>query len=102
MHAEYVRTVQLLPAAAPAVFDTAAFAMKGGAALHLFLQDMPGFPWTSTSSSSRIELSRDATPGAIDTELAAVQAPVDALGRKAIPFRVQEGYFASRFAAMCA
>jgi predicted nucleotidyltransferase component of viral defense system len=41
MNAEYVRTVQLLLAVAPAVFGTAAFAMKGGTALNLFVQDMP-------------------------------------------------------------
>jgi Nucleotidyl transferase AbiEii toxin, Type IV TA system len=41
MSADYVRTVQLLLAAAPAIFDTPAFAMKGGAALTLFVQDMP-------------------------------------------------------------
>lgn len=41
MNAEYVRTVQLLLAVAPAIFDTTAFAMKGGTALNLFLQDMP-------------------------------------------------------------
>lgn len=41
MNADYVRTVQLLLAVVPAVFDTAAFSMKGCTALNLFLQDMP-------------------------------------------------------------
>ncbi len=41
MSADYVRTVRLLLAAAPAIFDTPAFAMKGGTALNLFVQDMP-------------------------------------------------------------
>jgi hypothetical protein len=40
--------------------------------------------------------------GAIDTELAAGLARVDALELKAIRFRVQVGYFALRFAEMCA
>ncbi len=40
MNADYVRTVHLR-AVAPAVFVTAAFAMKEGTALNLFLQDMP-------------------------------------------------------------
>ena len=38
---DYVKTVQLLLRAAPAVFETQAFAMKGGTALNLFVQDMP-------------------------------------------------------------
>jgi hypothetical protein len=38
---QYFRTVQLLIAAAPSVFETDAFAMKGGTALNLFVQDMP-------------------------------------------------------------
>jgi len=41
MNADYVRTVQLLLAVAPAVFDMAAFATKDGTALNLFQQDMP-------------------------------------------------------------
>lgn len=61
-----------------------------------------GCPGTSTSSSPRIELSRDEALGAIDTELAAGQALVDALDLKVIPFWVQVGYFALRFAEMCA
>jgi hypothetical protein len=38
---QYYRTVQLLIAAAPIIFETQAFAMKGGTALNLFVQDMP-------------------------------------------------------------
>ncbi len=41
MNDAYVRTVQLLLDIAPAVFETPVFAMKGGTALNLFVQDMP-------------------------------------------------------------
>jgi hypothetical protein len=41
MNPFYIRAVQLLLDAAPAVFETASFAMKGGTALNLFVQDMP-------------------------------------------------------------
>lgn len=41
MNQEYARTVQLLLAVAPDVFHSPAFAMKGGTALNLFVQDMP-------------------------------------------------------------
>ena len=41
MNDAYVRTVQLLLDIAPSVFETPVFAMKGGTALNLFVQDMP-------------------------------------------------------------
>jgi predicted nucleotidyltransferase component of viral defense system len=41
MDEHYARTVRLLLTAAPAVFDNAIFAMKGGTAINLFIQDMP-------------------------------------------------------------
>jgi predicted nucleotidyltransferase component of viral defense system len=41
MNHEYAQTVQLLLAVAPDVFHTPVFAMKGGTALNLFVQDMP-------------------------------------------------------------
>lgn len=41
MNKAYVETVRLLLAAAPEVFHTPYFALKGGSALNLFVQDMP-------------------------------------------------------------
>lgn len=41
MNADYARTVQLLLAVAPAIFSSPVFAMKGGTAINLFVQDMP-------------------------------------------------------------
>ena len=41
MNQEYVDTVRLLLAIAPAVFQSSHFALKGGTALNLFLHDMP-------------------------------------------------------------
>lgn len=41
MNAAYVETVRLLLAAAPAVFESGRFAMKGGTAINLFVQPMP-------------------------------------------------------------
>ena len=40
----YVDTVRLLLAIAPTVFASGRFAMKGGTALNLFVQDMPRLP----------------------------------------------------------
>lgn len=53
MNDAYIRTVQLLLDIAPTDIDTPMFAMRGGAALNLFVQDMPRLSvWTSTLSSS--------------------------------------------------
>jgi predicted nucleotidyltransferase component of viral defense system len=41
MDQEYVDTVRLLLAIAPAVFKSPRFALEGGTALNLFLHDMP-------------------------------------------------------------
>lgn len=41
MNAHYIDTVRLLLAIAPAVFASGRFAMKGGTALNLFVQEMP-------------------------------------------------------------
>jgi predicted nucleotidyltransferase component of viral defense system len=41
MNQDYVDTVRLLLAVAPAVFRPLRFALKGGTALNLFVQDMP-------------------------------------------------------------
>jgi predicted nucleotidyltransferase component of viral defense system len=41
MEKAYIETVRLLLEALPTVFQTPAFAMKGGTALNLFVEDMP-------------------------------------------------------------
>jgi hypothetical protein len=41
MEKAYIETVRLLLEAAPVVFETSVFAMKGGTAINLFIQDMP-------------------------------------------------------------
>jgi hypothetical protein len=41
MTPDYIDTVRLLLAIAPTVFASGRFAMKGGTALNLFVQDMP-------------------------------------------------------------
>ena len=41
MNQDYIDTVRLLLDVAPAVFQSPRFAMKGGTALNLFVQDMP-------------------------------------------------------------
>jgi len=41
MNDQYLNTVRLMLAITPDVFDTPHFAMKGGAAINMFVQDLP-------------------------------------------------------------
>ena len=75
MNADYVRTVQLLLAVAPAVFDTTAFAMKGGTALNLFVQDMPRLSVDIDVVFVPYGLPRQEALNAISAELAAAITP---------------------------
>jgi len=97
MNADYVRTVQLLLAVAPAIFDTPAFAMKGGTALNLFLQDMPRLSVDIDVVFVPHELPREEALRAIGDELAAAQARVEALGFSATLRKSKEGNEAKLF-----
>ena len=97
MNVDYVRTVQLLLAVAPAVFDTAAFAMKGGTALNLFVQDMPRLSVDIDVVFVPHGLPRQEALNAISAELAAAQARVEALGVSAVLRRSKDGTEAKLF-----
>ncbi len=97
MNADYVRTVQLLLAVAPAVFDTPAFAMKGGTALNLFVQDMPRLSVDIDVVFVPHGLPRQEALNAISAELAAAQARIEALGLSAALRRSKDGAEAKLF-----
>lgn len=97
MNADYVRTVQLLLAVAPAVFDTPAFAMKGGTALNLFVQDMPRLSVDIDVVFVPRGLPRQEALNAISAELAAAQARIEALGLSAVLRRSKDGAEAKLF-----
>lgn len=80
MNDAYIRTVQLLLDIAPAVFDTPMFAMKGGTALNLFVQDMPRLSVDIDVVFVRHDLAREDALQAIGAELAAAQKRVAVLG----------------------
>lgn len=80
MNDAYVRTVQLLLDVAPAVFETTVFAMKGGTALNLFVQDMPRLSVDIDVVFVPYDLPREDALQAISAELAAAQGRVSALG----------------------
>ena len=97
MNADYVRTVQLLLAVAPAVFDTPAFAMKGGTALNLFVQDMPRLSVDIDAVFVPHGLPRPEALDAISAELAAAQARIEAFGFPAVLRRSKDGTEAKLF-----
>jgi predicted nucleotidyltransferase component of viral defense system len=97
MNDDYVRAVQLLLQVAPAIFDTSVFAMKGGTALNLFLQDVPRLSVDIDVVFVPHELSREAALAAIGNELAAAQGRVAALGFEASLRKAKEGNEAKMF-----
>ena len=97
MNDAYIRTVQLLLEIAPAVFETPAFAMKGGTALNLFVQDMPRLSVDIDIVFVRHDLAREEALHAIGAELAAAQKGVAALGHQVELRKNKDGTEAKMF-----
>jgi hypothetical protein len=93
----YVRTVRLLLDVAPAVFANPIFAMKGGTALNLFVQDMPRLSVDIDVVFTPHDVPRDAALQAIGDELAAVRERVGRMGYEAAAPRTAEGHDAKLF-----
>ncbi len=83
MNQTYIDTVRLLLAIAPAVFASGRFAMKGGTALNLFVQQMPRLSVDIDLVLVDHRLDRHAALQAIGQELAAVQAALAGQGYRA-------------------
>ena len=73
MDKSYVDTVRLLLEAAPEVFRAGCFAMKGGTALNLFVQDMPRLSVDIDVVYVAHEKSRDVALREIGAELTALR-----------------------------
>lgn len=97
MNHTYIRTVQLLLDVAPAVFDTDAFAMKGGTAINLFVQDMPRLSVDIDVVFVSHALGRDDALKTIAAELAAARHRVQTLGYEAELRKIQDGTEAKMF-----
>lgn len=69
MKQEYIDTVRLLIDIAPEVFKSPRFAMKGGTALNLFVQDMPRLSVDIDVVFTDHTLSRDDALQAIESDL---------------------------------
>lgn len=80
MDERYADTVRLLLAVTPEVFANDIFAMKGGTAINLFLQDMPRLSVDVDVVFRLWELPREAALAAIHDELAAIAHRVGPLG----------------------
>ena len=83
MNQNYIDTVRLLLAIAPAVFESGRFAMKGGTALNLFVQEMPRLSVDIDLVFIDHRPDREAALQVIASELAAVQATLALKGYRA-------------------
>jgi predicted nucleotidyltransferase component of viral defense system len=97
VNATYVRTVQLLLDVAPAVFANPIFAMKGGTALNLFLQDMPRLSVDIDVVFTPCDVPREEALQAIGDELAAVRGRVARMGYGVVAPKTSEGHDAKLF-----
>jgi predicted nucleotidyltransferase component of viral defense system len=79
----YADTVRLLLTVAPEVFANDIFAMKGGTAINLFVQDMPRLSVDIDVVFLPRQKPRDEAVAAIDAELAAISRRVASLGLRA-------------------
>ena len=80
MDKTYADTVRLLLAVAPDVFANDIFAMKGGTAINLFVQDMPRLSVDIDVVYHPWQTPRDEALQAINQELAAIATRVASLG----------------------
>jgi len=83
MDKAYADTVRLLLAIAPEVFANDIFAMKGGTAINLFVQDMPRLSVDIDVVHLPRQVPREAALRAIDEELTAVAKRAQPLGMQA-------------------
>ena len=80
MDKNYADTVRLLLAVTPEVFANDIFAMKGGTAINLFVQDMPRLSVDIDVVYRPWQVGRDEALKAINGELAAIARRVEPLG----------------------
>lgn len=87
----YVQTVNLLLDIAPVVFQTPLFAMKGGTALNLFVQDMPRLSVDIDVVLIDHESDRDAALEQIAQELKRIESAISDIGYRADIRKTQVG-----------
>lgn len=83
MNQEYIDTVRLLLAIAPAVFQSPRLALKGGTALNLFLHDMPRLSVDIDVVFTDHTLDRETALRAIAADLKAAKSAISTMGYRA-------------------
>lgn len=83
MNDNYINTVRLLLAIAPAVFQSPRFAMKGGTALNLFVQDLPRLSVDIDVVFTDYTLGREEALRAIGEDLLASKSLISKMGYRA-------------------
>lgn len=91
MNQDYIDTVRLLLAVAPAVFQSPRFAMKGGTALNLFVQDMPRLSVDIDVVFTDHTLDRETALQAIGGDLNGVKSAISTLGHRAVLATTKSG-----------
>lgn len=91
MNPVYSRTVALMLEVAPVVFDTTVFALKGGTALNLFVQDMPRLSVDIDVVFVEHHLNRAQALERIADELQRIERGVVALGYDARIIKTRDG-----------
>lgn len=91
MNPDYVNTVRLLVGAAPAVFESSRFAMKGGTALNLFVHDLPRLSVDIDVVFTDYTLDRASALKAISNDLSAAKLRLERLGYSATIARQATG-----------
>lgn len=80
MNQVYVSTVQLLLEVAQVLFESKFFALKGGTALNLFVQDLPRLSVDIDVVFTNHELDREKALAAIKDELNKAKSRLEKLG----------------------
>ena len=91
MNSGYVQTVNLLLGIAPTVFETPRFAMKGGTALNLFVQDLPRLSVDIDVVFINYQADRDNALKEIAQELQRIEKAIATMGYETRTRKMQGG-----------
>jgi len=97
MKQEYINTVRLLLEIAPEIFRSPRFAMKGGTALNLFVQDMPRLSVDIDVVFTDHTMSREDALTAINADLKQIATVLTARGLSVVMPRKPDGEEAKLF-----
>ncbi|MHB0986638.1 MAG: nucleotidyl transferase AbiEii/AbiGii toxin family protein [Sulfuricella sp.] len=91
MDRQYIDTVRLLLAIAPVIFESSRFALKGGTALNLFVQNLPRLSVDIDVVFTDHVMEREAAFIAIGDDLQTAKAKLERIGYSATIRKTQKG-----------